>query len=54
MNSYEGKFCTTLVSVTTHIPFYLTGVSNLENKVTITESDLEIYEDETFKNLERK
>ena len=34
MNSYDKKFCATLVSVTTHIPFYLTGVSNLEEKVT--------------------
>lgn len=50
MNSYEGKFCTTLVSVTTHIPFYLTGVSNLEEKITITSEDLKDYENETFRN----
>lgn len=50
INSYEEKFCTTLVSVTTHIPFYLTGISNLENKITITSEDLKEYEDETFKN----
>ncbi len=50
MSGYEGKFCTTLVSVTTHIPFYLTGVSNLEEKLTITEEDLANYEDETLKN----
>ena len=49
MNGYESKFCTTLVSVTTHIPFYLDGVSNLENKVTITENDMEQYEDDTFR-----
>ncbi len=50
MNSYEGKFCTTLVSVTTHIPFYLDGVSDLENKVTITQDDVSEFEDETFRN----
>lgn len=50
MNSYEGNFCTTLVSVTTHIPFYLTGVSDLENKLTFTEDDVKEYEDETFRN----
>ena len=50
MNSYEGKFCTTLVSVTTHIPFYLTGISNLENKITITKEDVKQYEEETYRN----
>lgn len=50
MNSYEGKFAATLVSVTTHIPFYLDGVSNLENKVTITEEDVKEYEEETYRN----
>ena len=50
MNSYEGKFCATLVSVTTHIPFYLTGVSNLEDKVTITNEDVKEYDDEFFRN----
>ena len=50
MNSYEGKFCTTLVSVTTHIPFYLTGVSNLEEKITITQEDVKEYEDEFYRN----
>jgi len=50
MNSYEEKFCTTLVSVTTHIPFYLTGVSNLEDKVTLTQEDVKQYEDETYRN----
>ncbi len=50
MNSYEGNFCTTLVSVTTHIPFYLTGVSNLEDKTTIKQEDIKEYEDETFRN----
>ena len=45
MNSYEGKFCTILVSVTTHIPFYLDGVSDLENKVTITQDDVSEFED---------
>ncbi len=50
MSSYEGNFCTTLVSVTTHIPFYLDGVSNLENKVTLTSEDLSEYEDGTFIN----
>ena len=49
MNLYQGKFCTTLVSVTTHIPFYLTGISNLEEKLTITEEDVQDYEDETFR-----
>jgi len=50
MNSYEGKFCATLVSVTTHIPFYLTGVSNLEEKITITNEDVKEYSDEFFRN----
>lgn len=50
MNNYEGKFCTTLVSVTTHIPFYLEGVSNLEDKVTITKEDVKNFEDETYRN----
>ena len=50
MNSYEGKFGTTLVSVTTHIPFYLTGVSNLEEKITITSEDVKEYGDEYFRN----
>jgi phosphoglycerol transferase MdoB-like AlkP superfamily enzyme len=50
MNSYDKTFCTTLVSVTTHIPFYLTGVSNLEEKLTITTNDLIGYESETYKN----
>ena len=50
MNSYDKKFCATLVSVTTHIPFYLTGVSNLEEKVTITQDDVKEYKNETFRN----
>ena len=50
MDSYEGNFCTTLVSVTTHIPFELTGVSNLEDKTTITREDVEKYEEGIFKN----
>ena len=50
MDSYEGKFCTTLVSVTTHIPFYLDGVSDLDNKLTLTREDVADFEDETFKN----
>jgi len=50
MNSYEGKFCATLVSVTTHIPFYLTGVSNLEDKITINEEDVKEYEDQFYRN----
>ncbi len=50
MNSYDKKFCTTLVSVTTHIPFYLDGVSNLEDKLTITQEDVLGYKDETFRN----
>ncbi len=50
MNSYEGNFCTTLVSVTTHIPFFLTGVSDLENKLTLTEDDVKGYEDDIFRN----
>ena len=50
MNSYEGNFCTTMVSVTTHIPFYLTGISNLEDKVTITQEDMAGYEEEVFRN----
>lgn len=50
MNLYEGKFCTTLVSVTTHIPFELDGVSNLEDKLTIKNEELEEYEEGVFKN----
>ena len=50
MNTYEGKFCTTLVSVTTHIPFYLTGISDIENKTTINEEDVKEYNDETYRN----
>ena len=50
MNSYEGKFCTTLVSVTTHVPFSLDGISDLENKLTITKQDVEKYNDELFEN----
>ncbi len=49
MNKYDKKFCTTLVSVTTHIPFYLDGVSNIEEKLSITEKDMEQYEDDTFR-----
>lgn len=48
MNSYEGKFCTTLVSVTTHIPFYLDGVSDLDNKLTLTLDDVSEFEDDTL------
>ncbi len=50
MNSYDKRFCTTLVSVTTHIPFYLTGISNLENKLTLTEDDVKNYKDEIYRN----
>lgn len=50
MNSYEEKFCTTLVSVTTHIPFELDGVSNLEDKLSIKNEELEGYEEGVFKN----
>lgn len=50
MDSYEGNFCTTLVSVTTHTPFSLDGVSNLEEKVTITKEDVKEYESYFFQN----
>ena len=50
MARYEEKFCTTLVSVTTHIPFLLDGVSDLENKLTLTQEDLREYEDYFIKN----
>ncbi len=50
INSYEGKFCTTLVSITTHIPFELTGISDLENKLTLNHNDVTEYENEYFKN----
>ena len=50
MSAYEGKFCTTLVSVTTHVPFYLDGVSNLEEKLTISQEDLQTYDEESFRN----
>ncbi len=50
IDSYEGKFCTTLITVTTHIPFELTGISDLENKLTLTEYDLVNCEHWIFKN----
>ena len=50
MDSYDGKFCTTLVSVTTHIPFYLDGVSDLDNKITLTQKHVSEFTDETFRN----
>lgn len=50
MNSYQGKFCTTLVSVTTHIPFELTGISDLDNKLTLGYEDVTEYQDAIFKN----
>lgn len=53
IDSYEGKFCTTLVTVTTHIPFELTGVSNLEDKLTLTDDDLENCDHWIFKNYIR-
>ena len=48
MASYEGKFCTTLVSVTTHVPFYLDGISDLDNKLTLTLEDVSDFEDDTL------
>lgn len=53
IDSYEGNFCTTLVTVTTHIPFELTGISDLENKLTLTDDDLESCEHWIFKNYAR-
>lgn len=50
MNSYERKFCATLVTVTTHIPFFLDGISDLESKLTISRDDLSNYEEDIFKN----
>lgn len=50
MEGYDKKFCTTMVSITTHIPFYLTGVSNVDKKTTITQEDVAEYKDETFRN----
>lgn len=50
MSSYEGNFCTTLVSVTTHVPFYLDGISDLDSKLTLTDEDLEVFNDTAFKN----
>lgn len=50
MNSYDKPFCTTLVSVTTHLPFHLTGASNLEEKLTITDEDIADMTDENLKN----
>ncbi len=50
MNSYEQKFCSTLVTVTTHIAFSLDGISDLDQKTTITRDDLEGYTDEIYKN----
>lgn len=45
INSYEGNFITTLVSVTTHTPFNLNGVSNLSEKLTLKVEDVEKYSD---------
>lgn len=53
MEKYEGKFCTTLVTVTTHVPFGLDGASNLDEKLTITEEDLKDYNNWIFKNYVR-
>ena len=50
IKQYDRKFCTTLVSITTHIPFYLTGVSDIEHKTTLTQEDVKEYKDETFRN----
>ncbi len=49
MANYDKKFCSTLVSVTTHIPFYLDGIPDLESKLSISFEDMEQYGDETFK-----
>ena len=48
ISKYNMKFCTTLVSITTHIPFYLTGVSNIEEKTTLKEEDLNEFSDDMF------
>lgn len=53
MEKYQGKFCTTLVTVTTHIPFGLDGASNLEEKLTIAEEDLSGYDNWIFRNYIR-
>ena len=54
IDSYEGRFCTALVTVTTHVGFDLTGISNLEDKLTITDDDLKNYEQHwIFKNYIR-
>lgn len=50
MNTYNGKFITTLVSVTTHIPFFLDGVSNLDEKLTITDEDIKNYDLWIYRN----
>lgn len=50
MSNYEGNFCTTLVTVTTHIAFSLDGISDLDSKTTITRDDLGEYSDEIYKN----
>lgn len=50
MSNYEGNFCTTFVTVTTHIAFSLDGISGLDSKTTITRNDLEGYSDEIYKN----
>ena len=50
MSNYEGNFCTTLVTVTTHIAFSLDGISDLDSKTSITRNDLEGYSDEIYKN----
>ena len=45
INAYEGPFCTTLVTVTTHTPFNLHRVSNLTEKLTLKIEDVAKYDD---------
>ena len=41
IDKYEKPFLTTLVSVSTHIPYSLEGIKNLEDKLTIDVSNIE-------------
>lgn len=38
---YKEPFCTMLVSVTTHIPYSLEGINNLEDKINLDVSNIE-------------
>lgn len=47
LQSYENPFCAMLVTISTHIPYRLDGITNLDEKLTI---DVSHIEDEEFRN----